>query len=263
MALGRSLTQAVETPAAFGCSSPEEALATVAKHRSVYPAALKDIIAAARFLSTHRPDILADEDVRVRMTQVLLLKQFMAVNPELARQYEAPVFDGSIRYRDLLAILQDARRASREQRQGTAADTGYERRQIRGRAFERAVSEYLEANIGDLLGELEAAIQSAKRLRPTPTDLVAVVNGEIVAAIEIKAFRLAIYPRQIFETASLLAVLQRASGQAWLVVTPEWEDNVPALVDTMRTLKVDGVHVAVFDSGESKGTEAFRLVDAV
>lgn len=260
--LGRRLDAAMANPDAHGCATADDVLRTVARLRRQHPQSLKRTVRGARALLTAFPDVAAAGNVRAGLTHVLLLDQLRSLGAPLSRHFTLEVLSGRVSQRVLEKQVAEARAAAETNARDSARPYPPGRQRVRSRAFEAAVRDFVERNPGLFAGEPSATVTSGYKLRPVPFDLALWSNGELVAAVEAKYANVRTYPKQIVEILGTLQLMTLVVPRVWLVIAPEWEQNLFALQEAHRNLKINTVNVGVLtcrDTGDDDGNCAIEV----
>jgi hypothetical protein len=249
--LGRRLDAAMANPDAHGCATADDVLRTVASLRRQHPQSLKRTVRGARALLTAYPDVAAAGNLRAGLTHVLLLDQLRGLGAPLTRHFTLRVLSGRVSQRALEKQVAEARAAAEAKARDSERPYPPGQQRVRSRAFEAAVRDFVERNPGIFADDPSATVTSGYKLRPVPFDLALWSNGELVAAVEAKYANVRTYPKQIVEILGTLQLMTLVAPRVWLVIAPEWEQNLSALQDIHRQLKMNTMNVGVLSCTET------------
>lgn len=255
--LADGLRAAMRKPQRYGCSDPTSVLREVARLRGTKPGSLQDPIAAAEWLESYAPEVYRARPAAIGRSQVQLLKQLNAIDPQAAAKVAPSVFDGSIRRRDLDRLLKGAADAARP-----SAARARPESMRRAREFEAATKAFLRTHLSALGLGADAELRRAAGDRLVPCDLEVVRFGRPLLAIEIKAPRVRAARRYRLETLGMAALLLREFDRV-LIVTPEiWRGEAETLGAMRDALELDRIGLGLLDVPQiaSKGAEALDFV---
>jgi hypothetical protein len=258
--VGRQLEAAMAEPKRFGCATSDDVLREVANLRGQHPESLKRTVRGARVLATHYPEAAGRGPAGPGLMHVLLLDQLRELGAPLTQHFKMEVLSGRVTQRALEQRVAEARAAAETKAERGERPRPAGHRRARSRDFEAAVREFVEHYPELFCDDPSATVTSGYKVRPVPFDIALWSGDQLLCAIEVKSSNLRTHPKQIAEILGALQLMTHVAPRVWLVIAPEWEQNLSALQEVHRKLKLNTMNVGVLSCSQNSDQNEDYLI---